>query len=226
LGYRASRGDQVTGWDQVNVAKRTRFGRGGAWSRRRPHRHSEVGIVRLNVNVRMSARSLTAIQVQVVQWRLSSAQSRLLNQPLSKGEHHSQQRCRLQFVPIPSISVAKQRRPSSPVAYAVQCCSSHTSSLSLAVYLMRRHRHRRLKARIATGAIPPPEATRAVEPVVIPPDPAVVLGLRQPGERISPNDRSPSNGPTSTSPLERASFASIPPLPASAAKEVIIRPPT
>jgi len=93
------------------------------------------------------------------------------------------------------------------------------------VYLKRRRHRRNLTAKIAADATPLPEDTHARQPVIIPPDPAVVLGLRQPGERVSlTTPRSPTlKSPPTTLPNIN-SFSSSPPAPASIAPENSLHP--
>jgi hypothetical protein len=66
------------------------------------------------------------------------------------------------------------------------------------IYFMKRRRRKERDAKVAAGAQIQPQDT-GMRIVVIPPDPAVVLGLRRPGEHVSFGSGS-SNSPPATSP--------------------------
>ncbi|KAF4598251.1 hypothetical protein EYR38_006647 [Pleurotus pulmonarius] len=59
-------------------------------------------------------------------------------------------------------------------------------------YFIKRARRKKRKAAIRAGLIPPPEPKVSEEPeekIIIPPDPAVLLGQRQPGEHVYVNGK-------------------------------------
>ncbi|KAJ8509071.1 hypothetical protein ONZ45_g8740 [Pleurotus djamor] len=65
--------------------------------------------------------------------------------------------------------------------------------IGFTIYFMKRNRRKKRKAAIAAGLIPPPEPKPSEKEfedgIIIPPDPAVLLGQRQPGERVYVNGK-------------------------------------
>src|ERR1700676_1228462 len=57
-------------------------------------------------------------------------------------------------------------------------------SVALISYLVRRRKKRTRAKKVAAGMKPPKPVPQPPEKYIIPPDPAVVLGQRQPGEHV------------------------------------------
>jgi hypothetical protein len=58
--------------------------------------------------------------------------------------------------------------------------------VGFSIYFFKKYKKRKLKAKVAAGLVPPKEKKPKgpQENIIIPPDPAVVLGQRLPGERV------------------------------------------
>jgi hypothetical protein len=131
-------------------------------------------------------------QQQPSSWRLFH----LPSQPLSRGKQSFSNKHHLPgLAESPGISSHKAKTPIIAgcicggvlfIAYIV----------GFIVYLTKRRRRRELRAKIAAGAVPPPTPPDGqTDCVIIPPDPAIVLGIRQPGERISLSGQTSNGSP-------------------------------
>jgi len=90
--------------------------------------------------------------------------------------------------PNPSESASLQGHKAKTPIIAGSVCGSLLFlawSIGLIYYLMRRRRKKLRAIQVAAGVLPPKPVPQPTEKYIIPPDPAVVLGQRQPGERVT-----------------------------------------